>query len=646
MQQLGLGMSAASVGPPFVGSYTPPCEFPRLADSKELTIDLETYDPHLTTLGPGTCRPDDGHIVGIAVRRDDGWAEYHPVGHHYGPNIADPERVFSWLRDEMKDFNGELVSANLGYDVDWLSTKDIRFGKRTRYRDIQYAEPLLDENAPSFSLEALASKHLGEGKTDEELFRLYGDDVKANMHLVHAGHMRPYALGDVTLPPRILKKQRERLAAEDLLDVFDVECALLPLLQYIREVGVRVDLPAAERFGETLQEKYTETLKRIRLVTGFDVNVWAHDSLARAFDDQHIQYRRTDKGTPSFTSEWLKADASGLAALVLAARKYDRFGTTFVRGYILDAHVNGRLHCLFHPLKSEHEFGSFGTVSGRFSSSHPNLQNIPKRDDVLGPLCRALFLPEEGCEWWSKDYSQIEFRCLVHYAVAAKCNGAGEAQKRYLSDPKTDYHVMVSELTGLVRKLAKNINFGLVYGMGRSKLARSLGKTLEEAEPIFEQYHSRVPYARELYRKASNQAQEKGTVRTILQRIRRFDLWEPAGFSEGGRKPGLPLEEAKAAYGKVQRAYTHKALNGILQGSAADISKKALVNIWKEGLVGHGAPLHLHLLVHDEFDGSLPPSLEAEEASERITELMAAAIPMHVPVLVDGGTGPNWSVAH
>ena len=312
--------------------------------------------------------------------------------------------------------------------------------------------------------------------------------------------------------------------------------------------------------------------------------------------------------------------------LLSTVREYDKIKGTFIEGYILDSNIKGRIHAEFHPLKRADSEGSRGTVSGRFSSTNPNLQNIPVRTE-LGKLIRELFIPDDGRLWWSKDYSQAEFRFLVHYAVKAKCHGADIAQKMYQDNPDTDFHVMVSELTGLARKPAKNLNFGLVYGMGKAKLARTLGVDDIAAAEIMEIYHGRAPFIKELFNKAMHKAQSTGFVKTILGRRGRFNEMEKKFYGEG-----------------MQRAHTHKALNCVLQGSCADLVKTAMVNIWEAGIVGKD--LDIYLTVHDELDGSVELGKAGEEKLQEISRIMENSIKLEVPIKVDSGVGDSWAAAH
>jgi hypothetical protein len=194
---------------------------------------------------------------------------------------------------------------------------------------------------------------------------------------------------------------------------------------------------------------------------------------------------------------------------------------------------------------------------------------------------------------------------LVHY-------GAGEtaelARSQYRTDPKTDFHAFVSELTGVPRKDAKSINFGLVYGMGERALAAKLGRELAEVKPLFNQYHSTFPFVKDIYNLASQRASQRGFIRTFAGRYSRFELWEPTVSVE--EYEALPYEAAKDKWGnKIRRAFTHKALNRLLQGSAADLIKMAMVKLHASGLL---QDIPMLLTVHDELCFSIPVGKDDE----------------------------------
>lgn len=638
-----------------------PREFPRIEAGEIIGIDTETKDLELLTKGPGFRR--GAHLVGVSIAvTDASW--YFPMRHEVAPeqNLA-PDNVLRWLRDTLGQ-PGLKVGANLGYDLDALESENVKVAGP--FYDVQIAEPLLNENRFTFELEALGIDYVQRGKTDEALSAWVREAYGASNYRQEIWRsppclVGPYAEGDANLPLLIRELQLVKLAAEGLLDLCDMEHRLIPMLLAMRQRGVRVNIARAEEMHERLKNEIKEKKARLDELGGCEINFNAADSIANAFDNLGIAYPLTAKTKkPSFTKEWLLHHPSEIAHAITELRTLDKFRSTFVEGYILEGHVNGRIHCQFNQLKSSTDDPSSkkrGTVSGRFSSSNPNLQNIPARDSVWGPLIRSLFEPEDGEDWTKFDWSQIEFRMVAHY-------GRGESAERvrelYRNDPETDFHLMVSELcwpgeAERYRKPAKNINFGLVYGMGIKLLAAQIGIPLEEAEKIFAQYHLRLPFVRELAKLVAETASEKGYITTLMGRRRRFDLWEPRWsgkrFDEEDDEEGeeeaapkrraLPYDAAVRAFdGRIRRAFTHKALNGLIQGSAADLMKYAMVHYWENfGTCVLGAPM---LTVHDELDFSCPRGRAGKRALKDVRDVMENGVKLRVPVIADLEIGANW----
>lgn len=614
--------------------WMPPGEFPRLEAAKVLAIDCETKDPNLMEAGPGSIRRD-GHIVGMSVGTEDGARWYFPMRHEVGGGNMDAEQVLRWARDELTRPGQTKVGANLMYDAEWLASEgvDITNGD-PKFIDVQWQEALLDENAKSYSLETLGQKYLGEGKQSNALYewcaQAYGGQPngkqRANIYRAPASLVGPYAESDCDLPLRIARMQQARLESEELCGVADLENALIPMLLAMRRRGVRVDVDA----GNALSDRLGAELAALQSEHGVDM--WSAKQIAARCDALGLSYPLTEKGSPSFTAAWLKLQEHPFLAALNKMRGIDKLRGTFIEGHALGHLVNGRVHAQFHPLRGDNN----GTVSGRFSSSLPNLQNIPSRDDTLAPLIRGLFLPDEGERWVRFDWSQIEFRLLVHYA---RGGGAEKARSMYRDDPTTDFHRMVSELTGIERKPAKNINFGLVYGMGVKTMAANLGRSVEATRALFEQYHSSLPFVKSTFDAASRIATTRGYIKTILNRRRRFELWEPRSWDE--KDVACTKNVAMQKWGgAIRRAYLHKALNSVLQGGAADIMKKAMVDIWKSGVCKVlGAPL---LTVHDELDWSALKTPEAEEALRESHHIMEHCVKLRVPLRAEREEGPNW----
>lgn len=629
--------------------WRPPKYLPDLSSARVISVDCETYDPDLLTHGPGWAR-GKGHIVGVSVGADGGGRWYFPIRHEVEPQDNwDPAMVLNWLRHTLGNPHQPKVGANLLYDVGWLRHEGVTVcGELV---DVQYAEALLDERA-EVNLETLGQKYLGEGKDSSLLYdwcsRFYGGKAngsqRANIYRSPPRLVGPYAEADADLPMRVAIAMYPKLVQEGLLDLLRMECALIPLLIDMRFAGVRVNVARAEELREVLANRAIEEHKKLRNMVGFDVDINSADSLSRAFDSIGLGYGRTAKGKPSFTKAFLEGLKHPLADHIREIRKCDKLRGTFLESYILDSHINGMVYGQFHPLRSDEG----GTRSGRFSSSTPNLQNIPARDDELAPLIRGLFVPDEGHAAWRKyDYSQIEYRFLIHFARGP---GADDVRAHFNAHPDTDYHEMAldlvapeagwdistKELRKQHRRPIKNINFGLIYGMGVDKLSGDLGLTKQEGKALFAAYHKGVPFAKATMDWCSEEAQQLGTITTILGRKSRFDLWEPAKWGED--TIALPYEQAILRYGSIRRAYTHKALNRRLQGSAADLMKKAMLKCYLDGVFDEtGIP---RLTVHDELDFSDPGGKDA--AFREMKHIMETALPISIPVRADGDIGPDW----
>lgn len=620
--------------------YTPP-EYRSIKGRKRIGLDIEGLDPQLKELGPGAHRPE-GKVVGVAIGYSTRDASYYPTSHDNGPNVEDPDKFYARLAEEAKDFEGEMVGANLQYDLDWLRTRHGVVFPKAKFRDVQIAEPLLDENRLTYKLGALTKHYLNKDKTDDDLRQLYGGGYIENMNLVHPAHAAVYGAGDVTLPWEIMDKQEKLLDADGLTDLFHMESALTPLLLEMRYRGVRVDIDKAEEAYEQMKSEQAEIEARISEMAQAHVDIWSAPSIAIAFENLGLDYVKTKTGKPSFTKDWLNASDTEIAKLIVQARGNDKTAGTFIQSYILDGHINGRLHCMFNQLKSDEN----GTVSGRFSSSSPNLQNIPSRHPVFGPLMRSMFIPEEGMLWGSLDWSQIEYRLLVHYASITKGVDASAAVSMYRNDPNTDFHTAAAKIAGVERKEAKGVNFGVVYGMGIPSLAATLGVSIEAAREIMGRFQENAPFMKGMLDRCSNAASHRGFIRTILGRKRRFETWEVR--IEGEKAPHYvdtaDLDEFRAGkrVQSTRRAFTHAALNSLLQGSAADLMKKAMVDAWEAGVYDVMVP---HLTVHDELNQSVPDTKEGREAFQELRNIMENTLKLDIPIRADGTLGHNWDEA-
>lgn len=602
--------------------------FPSLVGQGAIAIDCETFDPDLKTRGPGPHR--DGFIAGIAVGTEAGYRHYFPIAHEVGPNLPKAD-VLSWLNRELQS-SVPKIGANLLYDLAFLSAAGVQaIGP---FFDVQIAEPLLDETRLSYSLEALAQYYLGEGKVEDRLeawiVEHFGKkNPKANIWRAPSYIVASYAIGDIDLPLRIFAKQEVELRKKGRLwDLFLMESKLMPMLLAMRQRGVRVDLDRAEQLYQELTIKQDDASAAIKQMTGIEIAPWNARSLATIFDHLGLEFPRTSKtDAPSFTKAWLEHHPHPITNLIRRVRHLDKLRETFIKGFILEGHTNGRIHTQFHQLRSD----SYGTVSGRLSSSTPNLQQIPARSPE-GKLIRSIFIPDEGQRLFKNDYSQIEYRLIVNDAARLDLSGAHAAADKYNRDESADFHQIVADMTGLTRDAAKTVNFGLAYGEGVARLCASLGLNSQNGEALLNEYHCRAPFIKQLSHRYTQIAARTGEVETLLGRIRHFNTWE----IRRGHKVFYFRERRQGSW----RAFTHAALNARIQGSAADIMKLSMVNIWGSGICDAlGAP---HLTVHDELCGSYCENKVGREALRELTYIMENCVDLLVPLKVDAATGPNW----
>ena len=613
-------MLQGSMFPP-KSSWSVPAVFPQFSETETIAVDLETYDPHLMTCGPGWAT-GRGHVVGIGIATDN-WNGYFPIRHEGGGNL-DEGLVLRWLRNTLSSEKREVIFHNSLYDVGWLRREGVDV--KGKILDTIVAAPLVNENRYSYSLDNLGEFYCNE-KKDESLLQnaalAFGVNPKSEMYKLHAKYVGPYGEQDAVLTLKLWKKLKLEIAEQNLEKILDMECRLIPLLLEMRWRGVRVDEEKADTISKQLSLKEQKIMVEIKRQYGSEVNLWANASLQSIFEKNKIWFPRTAKGMPSFQRDWLEGHDHELPQLIVKARKLNKARTTFIDKMIKDHCFNDRIHAEAHAMRNDRG----GTVSGRFSYSNPNLQQVPARDPEIGNLIRSLFIPEEGCQWGVFDYSQQEPRLTVHYADQMKLTGAQDAVKLY-TEENADFHQIVADMANIPRKQAKTINLGLSYGMGKEKLIKELGIDDTEAESLFQQYHANVPFIRALQDQCARVAMDRGYIKTFAGRRCRFDLWE----SRYERTLPLPLEEAKEKYGdNLKRSYTYKALNRLIQGSAADMTKLAMLGLWEEGIVPH-------LQVHDEVD----ISIENTEQANTVARIMENCVELAVPLLVDMELGTSW----
>lgn len=640
-------------------AWKPIIGLPSLRGCKRISIDCETYDPDLLTLGPGVRR--GGYIAGFSVGIEDGPRFYLPIRHEGGGNF-DADQTLAWAKDNFEKFDGEVVGAHLLYDLDFFAEEGIEFKNAKRLLDVQVAEPLLDENRFSFGLDTLAKDYLGQSKKESVLakacadYRIPKKEIKGSLWELPARYVGAYAESDVDLPLKIIKKQLVELEKQGLMELFEVESKLIPILLGMRRRGVPIDERQVERTREFLVaqiKKYQDEASRL---ASREILVSKKKTFVPYIEKLGLPFERTPKNKdPKINKEWMeqKKHLHPFVECLYQAKKYQHALSTFVDGYIVKHCIKGRIHCEFNQLKRDENEDAEGKKKGRkkgtiarFSSSNPNLQNIPARDPELGPMIRAFFIPEPGEVYEKHDWSQIEYRFLTHYATGG---GAEKARQQYRDDPKTDFHEMCRSLAGAVvpkiltmgRKQIKNGNFGVVYGSGIPTMALTLNMTELEAKAFLESYHDALPFVRKTGRSASNAAQKRGYIKTILNRRGRFPLYEEAGY---GMSSATTKEKAIKWYGEnnIQRAGCFKALSRLLQGSAADLMKKAMVDIYEAGINDWKALGPNLLTCHDELGNSRPRTKAGMQAIRELKNMMETCMTLRVPIIAERESGKSW----
>jgi DNA polymerase I-like protein with 3'-5' exonuclease and polymerase domains len=533
------------------------------------------------------------------------------------------------------------------------------------------AASIIDENRFRYTLDSLSKDYLQDEKykydLQEKTLRWSGGTVKdpmTNMHRLPASIVKEYAKQDVSLTLRLWNLFNKKLdevlyikpednSKKTCRKIFELETKLFPCLVDMKFKGVRIDVQKAKQLGKFFEGRRDKLLNIIKKDTGVDVQIWAAASIKKLLENQKItDYKTTPKSEmPQLPKDFLKTHKNRYLRFVAKAREYDKAKNTFVDG-LLDFVHNERIHADINQIRSE----KGGTVTGRFSMSNPNLQQIPSKG-FIGKKMRELFIPEVGCEWGSFDYSQQEPRIVVHYALKINLPGTDNLKEEFDKDD-ADFHQIVADMAKIPRKQAKVINLGLFYGMGKIKLQKELNLDEKKATKLFQNYHAQVPFVRDLSQRLSKFASENGLLFTLGDRFCRFDKWETRDKEwdpKINRFTEVELyatkEKAMDAYRLDQmekygkyidpdcehfekhyaRAFTYKALNRLIQGSAADMTKKAMVDLYEKGIVPH-------IQIHDE----LCVSIRNKEERNTVHGAMENTITLNIKNKVDYESGPNW----
>jgi DNA polymerase I-like protein with 3'-5' exonuclease and polymerase domains len=437
--------------------------------------------------------------------------------------------------------------------------------------------------------------------------------------------------------------------------IFELETKLFRCLVDMKFKGVRIDVPKIKHFGEHLTKRKNQILQAIENETGVKIDIWAAASIKNLLDQQGItDYKVTPKSKmPQLPKDYLKTHKNKCLRMIAKAREYDKTVNTFITGLLGYVH-EGRIHADVNQIRSD----AGGTVTGRFSMSNPNLQQIPSKG-YIGKKMREMFLPEEGMKWGSFDYSQQEPRIVVHYAIKLGLQKTEDLEQEFNKND-ADFHQIVADMAKISRTQAKTINLGLFYGMGKIKLQAELGLDKLQAKKLFDEYHEKVPFVRDLSQGLIEFAKENKLLFTCMIGFVDLTKWETLDREWDpvrNRYKEVKLyteEEARQAFkaemlekykeGKIDPnymdnfeynytpAFTYKALNRLIQGSAADMTKKAMVDLYEKGIIPH-------IQIHDE----LCISVVDDKQASLIKEIMETTIPdFTIKNKVDFESGPNW----
>lgn len=612
-----------------------PTHFPEFKGVELLGFDVETRDPNLKSKGPGFIR-QDAEVVGFSLS-DGQDSFYFPFNHGHGRNLSRSDCI-NYLASIFNDPNRKIVGANTMYEREALWSLGIT-PKATIY-DVQIAEPLIDEDQAA-SLESLGIRRLGMPKNEEKLeeaARDFGLDPKSQLWMLNPVYVGRYAEWDAWAPVHIWKQQMEEIRRQGLQQILELELAIQPILWKMRLRGIPVDTAAAKQLASEFYAKKQSALSKLIQDYGSGLpklDVWSGPSLAVYSEANNLSVARTPKGNPSFTKEFLEASSHPFFKGVREVREYDRLASTFIDSWIIDNAVDGWVHPQWKQLASD----DGGTRTGRMAASNPNPQQVPKRSKV-GKRIRSLFRRPEG-KWAKLDYSQQEPRILIHFAYRLELPGAAEARQIFIDNPDQDFYTLMMELANVERPMAKDLYLGRCYGMGIDKLAAKLRCDPSKAASILQQFDLKVPFIKGMAEICEHKAQTRGFIKTLGGRKRHFNQWVPANIRTAKERdmhdlsPVYSMEEAVAKWPglAVRRADTRKALNSLIQGSAADMTKAAMLKVYRE------MDLYPYMQVHDELNYPV----DSMEQALAIKQCMETCVDMSVPIKVDLDFEDTWS---
>jgi DNA polymerase-1 len=655
-------------------NWKPPTELPDLRGRSLVALDTEERDDGLARQrGPGWPYRA-GYVCGVSYATEDGVKGYVPLNHPE-TECFDRQQVSAWLRDLVKS-RTPLLFQNAPYDLGWLLTDmSVEVPPEYQIEDALCAAFMVSEDEYEYNLDAICGRLGLPGKSEDLLreageaylrpanalksWRLTRSELKSNLWRLPARYVGVYAEDDALRVLQAYQKLRPELERQQLERAYRLEMDLVPTVRNMRARGIKVDEDHADRTLTSFRAKRDELLAEIRRRLPGRGEI-SPDSLRSpkwmeaVCADERIVVPRTKPtrahpdGQPSFSHDWMEKSEHWFPRMATRALAYDRFTEVFVSNYVMSFVHRGRLHAEVHQYRSD----DGGTVSYRMAYSNPPLQQAPSpdRDPEMGGAFRELFIADGV--WGSNDYSQQEYRLTAHFAAVCAVRGGEEAVRLFCENPELDYHKMVAELTGLPRPRAKIQNFALLYGQGLDATSAQLGVSKDEAQEMRDVVAERAPFGPALDEYCRRRAQQRGYLRLLDGARVRFEEWEAGWVSreEYGRglresRPMTPCsyEEALARRddpshpwhgARLRRAGVNKALNRLIQGSAARQTKLAMRECVREGLT----PI---LQMHDELNHDE----DSEAKIRRVAEIMRDVVPLRLPMKVDTGCGRNWREA-
>ncbi|HGW3445040.1 TPA: DNA polymerase I [Serratia marcescens] len=563
------------------------------------------------------------NLIGLSFAIAPGEAAYLPVAHDYldAPAQLDRAYVLEALKPLLEDEKALKVGQNLKFDMSLLA----RYGIEMRgiAYDTMLESYVLDSVGGRHDMDSLADRYLGHKTiTFEEIAGKGKNQLTFNQ--IALEQAAPYAAedADVTLQLHLAMWPQLKQSAE-LLTVFnEIEMPLLPVLSHIERTGVLIDPAILSAHSQELAKRLAELEAQAHELAEEPFNLASTKQLqAILYEKQKLPVlKKTPGGAPSTNEEVLAELALDypLPKVILEYRGLAKLKTTYTDKLPLMINpVSGRVHTSYHQAV---------TATGRLSSSDPNLQNIPVRNEE-GRRIRQAFIAPEGYRIVAADYSQIELRIMAHLSQdEGLLKAFAEGKDIHRATASEVFGVPLDKVTGEQRRSAKAINFGLIYGMSAFGLARQLGIPRGEAQRYMDLYFERYPGVLDYMERTRQQASEQGYVSTL-----------------DGRRLYLP--DVRSSNAMRRKAAERAAINAPMQGTAADIIKRAMIEVdaW---LQGQEKPLVRAIMqVHDELVFEVHESV-IEEASQRIRQLMEGSMTLAVPLKVDVGVGMNWDEAH